>query len=428
MKPNYIQIILPYIFVTCLTSSVNCFSQNSIKAYVAQNTAEIKNIEPDSIDFSDLKVIGDAIGNSTIVMLGEQDHGDAPTYLAKTRLVKYLHEKKGFNVLAFESDFFGLNYGWDRIAKGKVEIDDFIKKNIFPVWTACNTCSDLFFNYLPSTYSTKSPLLLTGFDSQQFLNYSSYHLKATVDSLFKKTNLDVVKSADYQTLLPLIDSLKKWVLFRPKDTVMVMKCREFLQSANDQLKSSGITDTFWLAVIDNLVQQCNFVLLVFKSGKTDLPGRDIQMAINLKWLVENKFKGQKIIVWAANGHIAKYWMSSGDSFLKKRETMGNYFTTTFSNPNDVFILGFTSLQGMAGRIGYKGYEVKQLHTNGFESWVDPNFKYAFTDFTKLNLTNPKGKDEFFLCGFGHVSSKATWNKVYDGMFFIKDNYRCVQVR
>ena len=92
-------------------------AQKDIKDYVKLNTNSVTTIDPKDTDYSDLEAIGNAIGDARIVMLGEQDHGDAPTFLAKTRLIQYLHEKKGFNVLAFESDFFGLNYGWDQIKK-----------------------------------------------------------------------------------------------------------------------------------------------------------------------------------------------------------------------------------------------------------------------------------------------------------------------
>ena len=118
-----------YFAAILLSPSVQ--AQKLIKDYVIKNAATLKTISPDSANDEDLKAIGDAIGNAKIVMLGEQDHGDAPTFLAKTRLVKYLHEKKGFNVLAFESDFFALNYGWDATSKKIPVIDTFILKNIF---------------------------------------------------------------------------------------------------------------------------------------------------------------------------------------------------------------------------------------------------------------------------------------------------------
>src|SRR5262245_4385391 len=116
-------------FITLLFFS-HLFAQD-IKRYTKQNSNKIKTIEPDSVDYSDLEVIGDAIGNARVVMLGEQDHGDAPTFLAKTRIIKYLHEKKGFNVLAFESDFFGLNEGWDKLPKEKNNCILFSHLNIF---------------------------------------------------------------------------------------------------------------------------------------------------------------------------------------------------------------------------------------------------------------------------------------------------------
>ena len=94
-------------------------AQRLIKEYVINNTKQVLTIEPDVTDYSDLESFGNAIGNAKIVMLGEQSHGDAATFSAKSRLVKYLHEKKGFNVLAFESDFWGLTEGWEKTAKIK---------------------------------------------------------------------------------------------------------------------------------------------------------------------------------------------------------------------------------------------------------------------------------------------------------------------
>jgi erythromycin esterase-like protein len=144
----------------------------AIQAYVKQHTQPIATIDSAAPDNADLAAIGQAIGEARVVMLGEQDHGDGATFQAKTRLVKYLHEQKGFNVLVWESDFFALNHGWDSVPKQPAAMRAFVRGNIYPYWTACQQAEALLYDYLPSTYATARPLHLAGLDNQLYGAYS----------------------------------------------------------------------------------------------------------------------------------------------------------------------------------------------------------------------------------------------------------------
>ncbi|HEY1201996.1 MAG TPA: hypothetical protein VGE79_13485, partial [Niastella sp.] len=99
-------------------------AQQGIKQFVEEHAQRVVSVDPDSVNYADLEAVGTAIGNARVVMLGEQDHGDAPAFLAKTRLIKYLHEQKGFDVLAWESNFF-MNYYWEQVKKEPENIDSF---------------------------------------------------------------------------------------------------------------------------------------------------------------------------------------------------------------------------------------------------------------------------------------------------------------
>ncbi|MFN5648384.1 MAG: hypothetical protein ACK458_12780, partial [Sphingobacteriales bacterium] len=90
----------------------------STEDLIRQQSREIRSIVTSDTDYTDLQSLASSIGNARIVILGEMDNGDGETLKAKTRLVKYLHQKLGFTVLAFESDFNGVNWIWETRKNG----------------------------------------------------------------------------------------------------------------------------------------------------------------------------------------------------------------------------------------------------------------------------------------------------------------------
>lgn len=162
------------------------------------NLHSIRSIQPYENDYADLEVIDKAIGDARIVMLGEQDHGDGATFLAKTRLIKYLHEKQGFNVLIFEGDFFALNHGWQVTPADEHQQRSFLYSNIYPYWSKCKECDDLLYDYIPQTYRTNSPLQIAGIDNQLYAGFSRDSLKHYLNSYLSPQQVSFIELTSYQ--------------------------------------------------------------------------------------------------------------------------------------------------------------------------------------------------------------------------------------
>ena len=411
-----------YLFPVCGSG------QQLIEDYVRNNTVEVKTIDPDSTDFSDLSAIGNAIGDARVVFLGEQDHGDAPTFLAKTRIIKYLHEKKGFDVLAFESDFYGLNQGWDSLDKSADSIRYFLRGNLYGAWTVCSSCSPLLYQYIPASYRTERPLIVSGFDNQMVLGFSYRTLYRRLDSVIRHYELPITREAAYSTeLLPLIDSMYR----RPvsgADTADYNRRDSCLQKIREQLATKVPPDDFWLMVVDNLVQsnlENKYRSDYWRSANI----RDRQMARNLWWICQTKFPGRKIIVWSANYHISKYNGQYPEDFLNTAVTMGAEFAAGAARKIKTYTIGFTSYKGEAGRVYQKRYEVPKPNSNSLENWVDKRYAFAFTDFVQFDVANPAFHTAFFMSGSvkgnaQHTHHKAEWNRIFDGVFFIRNMYAC----
>jgi erythromycin esterase-like protein len=401
-----------------------CFGQTAIKTYVTKHIKEISSIDPANQDYSDLQVIGNAIGNASIVMLGEQDHGDAPTFLAKTRLIKYLHEKKGFNVLAFESDFFGLNYGWESVKKSDLSSENVIKLNISALWTYCDGTKYLFNEYIPTSLKTANPLIITGFDNQLGTEY----LMPLLDSLLRSLQLPITNLPEYSSqIFPLLAGWYKYT----EDSATVNKIIAFYHEIKSQMTQKLSSDDFWVKTIENLIAQN----IQYKYRKTNywksFNTRDRQMALNLKWITEIRYPNEKIIVWAHNFHVSKNSGNYREKFLKEPISMTSIFTADSIIMSKVYIIGFTSYQGTTGRLFQNNYPVQNPKRNSFENWIDKSYNYAFVDFKTYNRSNPIKSENFYLKGslsgnLFHKNFKTEWTKVFDGVFYLKNMYPCAK--
>src|SRR5687767_14299398 len=63
-------------------------------------------VQPPEDDFADLQFLKEVIGDRRIVQIGESHHSVAEYGTVKTRLIKFLHQQMGFDVLAFESSIY----------------------------------------------------------------------------------------------------------------------------------------------------------------------------------------------------------------------------------------------------------------------------------------------------------------------------------
>jgi len=395
----------------------SCIAQKKDERLFIQATKQIHSISPEATNFDDLKIIGEAIGESDVVFLGEQDHGVASTFEAKIRLVKYLHEQFGFNVIAFESDFFTLNTINEEYQKGNIGIDS-LRHSIYSIWSRCKQNQPLF-SYIESC-AQNNPIQIAGVDCRHASSFSSKNHSQYIKSILAPQDFCKNDSTSFNQYLNIIEKCIKAV----PDSTMQLQEKEFFLSYSDQLMNLFDSKSF------ERQELLNTKFSVVHQWKDIYPlrndtTRDFAMAQNLYWLKTRKYPQEKIIVWAHNGHCYKR-----PEIVKdipripnyRVGSMGNYFHQQYTGKTYTF--GFISLFGQRKFANMERTTFfEKPRTKCLENIIaKTGFPYAFINFSELEYDR-----SFNMTGLGCYLHSSNWTKNYDGIFYIEEMYGCEYV-
>ena len=357
-----------------------------------------------SLDFDfknrDLRSMGQSIGDNRIVLLGEQDHGDAASMELKARVVKYLHEEKGFDVLLFESDFFTLQENNEL---------SFAREQVQPFWSASKSMQPLWI-YLQKEGMEVNGFAM-GFNSDFARKNASDELKTAI------TKLPFKHSSNYSFAIQTFDRL-----LHGTARTMNKEERLLFYAICDTLIMQHIvvspTDNFNAQFLYNVKAKAEHTWLNNYRVKHN--------TANLVWLLSHTYKKRKVIIWTANIHAVKDYNAL---IAEDEQRVANYNK----------VVNKDSVHTMAHALVFKHklhvYSLVCISTSGTytpQAWVSMNNKPEPIVIAEGNIEKQITKTSFLdlkklpdatfsmIPVLHRTTFTANWREVFDGIVFISD--------
>jgi len=398
-------------------------------ADLLERSVEIRSIDAmaDDDDFADLMPLKELIGDARLVVLGEQSHGDGAVFYAKARLVKFLHQHMGFDVLTWESGMFDCRETDRALKDPAVPMEEVAKFGIFAIWTHSAQVTPTL-DYVRWTHTTSRPLETAGFD-HQFSTGGESRWPAAIIACFDKADPSLLpaelRASLEAGLKPMLekDAAKIDALIElwQRIPALMDRRRSVLELANGTEEFAFLRRT----ADDALVSLRSIKEFLARQGepKATLNNtRDERMAANLIWQVEDKYKGRKVIAWMATFHAAHeiqeihFPMRAG-----LYDGVVNCGTVAHNELGDgMYTIGFTAAEGQAGNVwGKTVHTLAPPSPDSFEHLCAQTGKpFLFTDFKSLPadhwLRQPMVSRPL---GYGEMT--AEWPRQMDAMFYIR---------
>jgi erythromycin esterase len=363
--------------------------------------------------YADLQFLRGVLDGRRIVELGESGHGVAEFSQAKVRLIKFLHEQMGFDVMAFESGLFECYMANQLTGTGA----QMMQSSIFGVWFT-EDVKELF-NYIKETQQTARPLILAGFDTQTSSSAGTAQrprfFHSVIDAVDRDYALEVF-NVDTETIAGLRSGAAYAVANETRLLEFYERLLKFLQDRRAELAAAFPGDPRPMIAERSAFSVIQFVrqLAAGSNNPRITEIRDSGMAENYTFLARQLYPDRKIITWAHNFHIRHANASASGS-----TTMGTFIAERFRG--ELYTMGLYMNRGTAAFNDRSVYAIQPAQADTMEGVLaavgPPNL---FVDF--LNQTRQTGNAWFFdrilTREWGTSNVTMAPRDQYDGVLFI----------
>ena len=359
--------------------------------WLRDHCAPLRSIDPLDTDFADLKPVAERIGNARIVILGEQSHGDGASFVAKCRLVRFLHEVVGFDVLAWESGLFDCREMEMALRSPDVPLNEAISRGIFPIWGASGHVTPVF-RYARATHASPKPLEMAGIDCQ-FSSRSTHEVYAEkLFAFFAKIDADLpadVRGEISKLVAAIGDGKYKPTTEQRKNAHSAIESAMARLALAEAKPGAPLRDVkFYRRTLNNLLVYETMNADSEKDSKKPSANniRDVAMADNLLWLANDWYRGKKLVVWAASFHGMREpeGIDTNDATLDYRGlvTMGQGVHAGVGQA--VYSIAFTAYEGKRGNPFFGSSSLARSEPGSLEAIChDAGHPYLFIDFRAL---------------------------------------------
>jgi erythromycin esterase len=392
--------------------------------WIRANVITVRTIDPVDEDFTDLEPLVTVIGDARVVMLGEQTHGDGACFKAKSRLVKFLHQRMGFDVLAFESGMFDMGWANEALRAGE-STSELHRRGLFGIWANSAQCLPAL-QYAKASAKSPRPLELAGFDNQfsasdsrdafvmafiMFMDQASPELlsqeqREAIAELAQWIGQFSAGGQDPSPLAARIDAIDPLFVEQqaalhaahaPRDVAFMRRALRNMASFARQLHAGRTPET------------------LHEGGRI----RDTAMGENIIFLANEYFAGRKVIIWAASMHNMRntpraQLLHDRDAY-KDTVTMG--MVAHESLGDDIYSIMFTAHSGRAGKPWDRPWPVQPAPKGS----IDALFHEAGVVYGLIDLKNPARGGEWLrerlvARPLGYAPCEGVWPDHCDAFF------------
>lgn len=421
---------------------------DSRAAWLRDNAVIVNTIDPSIVndEYADLRPLIEYIGDARVVGLGEQTHGDGATFHAKTRLIKFLHEVMGFDVLVWESGMYDCRRVELALQRGE-KMQDCWRNGVFGIWAMSAEVQPLF-DYINATRSTDRPLEIAGMDSQITGQGTSEALYARLMDMHRRAGEPLILLGPMALMEPYFSEMRadavpdfqeidyesfaiaalKWIeaieqLDGPFQNVTTARERSLIARALENF-SAVVEMMYWMARSRSDVAGENDMLKYANA-------REINMAETLVWLAKEYYPDRKLIVWAASSHLTynsdrvEWQEESGEWKMDDSEwkPMGDHVHAALGD--DFYVIDCIAHDGVIGSLGRWSRPLEPAPADSIDAIChDAGQPYLYVDLRTLP-TRDGGSwltDRLVARPRGYVPMRANWTEICDAFLFTDKMY------